>query len=481
MTAQQQVIERALDEIQVEALNTAWSRYSLPATVVSGTVGLAGTLAMSALLPGLGPWVAIAAAVAIAGGGVYVPYREGEEIEAGNMEAVARYLTPERLAKILKPYTDELSAKKLSPQQRGQTPTQPATAVEASPSTTTTPPPENGGNVSLDDLMQTAIASSVLLASLRGTGKTSLLQELFSHAMPGYLLVLDPKNSNSLGVLEPYACYLPPNGEGSYLCAVVSVRDELRRRNKEKLRTEDCIPLWLVIDEYQTTRTNWSQLTQDAVKNALSEIINQGRERRVFVVLMGQSPLCGDIGFSGGERDNMAILALGCAPQTGEQGGGGGWGSTDRLVQSSHIIPNKQTRDRLSDAYKQLKSSAGATRRVLASPSGLCMVPDLSKKRYGALPHQPWVVNAAPEQAVSDTGSEAARWRVPMLVEDLVSNALLPIRPVDLGKRYWAQRIQKDGLITSRDATTMQGVIDTLCAIYEPFYSDGDGRLSLAE
>lgn len=68
-----------------------------------------------------------------------------------------------------------------------------------------------------------------------------------------------------------------------------------------------------------------------------------------------------------------------------------------------------------------------------------------------------------------------------MLVDDLVQKEACPIRPVDLGKLYWAKKMLKNGVINSCSSASMQDAIDVLCEIYEPFYSDGDGRLCLAK
>ena len=258
----------------------------------------------------------------------------------------------------------------------------------------------------LDELLSTAVASSVLLASLRGTGKTSLLQELLDRPDSGEIIGLDPKNSNSLGVLEPYFKYVPPDQENTYLATILGVRKELNHRNQKRLETKDCEPLWLIIDEYQTTRQCWSKETQEKVRNALSFIVNQGRERRVFVILMGQSPLCSDIGFSGGERANMAILAMGCDEQQLSQGGGGGWDSVDRMLASSHLIPDKKSRETLKVQLALAKERAGQQGRVLVTPSGVSLVPDLSKKKYEALTHRVWGQQQSDEDLIVEQAEQ---------------------------------------------------------------------------
>ena len=392
MNAQQQQLEilaLAKKDMSQEALEACWNKFDLPSKGAGALIAIAGGALLSVMLPGWGQFVAWGAGMFVAWQGNQLAGKDGDRIELGDIGVIEHYLPEAEQRRILAPYIGALEAAK---KRLGTAPTRPHQSQKNG-----TPQPSNGNPspdavptpVAFDQLIVPAMASSIILASVRGTGKTSLLQAILTSAEPGYILGLDPKNSGSFGALSPYFSYVSGEKGSLYKAAVRSVVDELKRRNEAGLKPAQCKPLWLIVDEYQTTKSLWTREVKDSITASLELLIAQGRERKVFVVLLGQSPLCKDLGLSSGVRDNVEFLALGCHPQSSEKGGGGGWDSVDRIVIDANLIPSYETRKRVKEQLLFLQEKAGETGRVLVTTRGAGSVPNLSKMSF-AMAHEKW-------------------------------------------------------------------------------------------
>ena len=393
MDAQEQqlkILALAKQDLSNASLEACWNRFDLPSKGAGALVAIAGGALLSVVLPGWGQFVGWGLGMLIAWQGNQIAGRDGDAIEAGDVAAIERYLPELEQKRILEPYVGALeSAKKLpgtanQPPQTSQFATTKQGNGSPSPSVSAVPTP-----IAFDQLIVPAMASSIILASVRGTGKTSLLQAVLANAEPGYILGLDPKNSGSFGALSPFFSYLPGERGQMYSAAIRSVVDELNFRNESGMKPEQCQPLWLIVDEFQTTKSLWAKPIKEKIISSLELIIAQGRERKVFVVLLGQSPLCKDLGLSSGVRDNVEFLALGCNAQGLEKGGGGGWDSVDRIVIDANLIPSQNTRRIVQEQLTYLKNQAGESGRVLVSTRGAGTVPDLSKMAF-SMPHKKW-------------------------------------------------------------------------------------------
>lgn len=232
----------------------------------------------------------------------------------------------------------------------------------------------------------------LLIATKTGAGKSTLLKAVLLLLLQLHpdasLSIIDPKTTDWLGLQRTSNAVLYLSGnEDTQLNALANKVDqtfaELQRRKMAKQQAlinrqspPKFTPHYLLIDEWFTLFDKLKRYKDKELFNKvigqLNEIVAQGRELLCHLILVGQSHLCGEIGFSTNMRRSFEYLCLGANEV--------GFEPIKSALNDFNLFSDKEERERLLAAFNDVKSRAGNNRIVLCaigSPA-IAMLPDLA-------------------------------------------------------------------------------------------------------
>lgn len=236
----------------------------------------------------------------------------------------------------------------------------------------------------------------ILIATKTGAGKSTTLKAVIHRIKQNNLLaefaIIDPKTTCWLGLQRSTKCvtYLEQNTTAEQLNAALSsienVFSKLQSRKNQKqqaLKNGLEIPKfnsqYLIIDEWFSIYDSVKrQKREDAFMEPLNQIVAQGRELKVHLILVGQSHLCGEIGFSTAMRRSFAVLAQGRMGKNRDVG----YEPIAATIEDPNMFRNKSDRESLMYCLKEAIAMAQkhGDRPVLLTTMGvpkIALLPDL--------------------------------------------------------------------------------------------------------
>lgn len=475
MNDRQAIALQAINELKYEAMDSAYERYDLGPKVLGALLAIGGGLLMQAWLPGMGPWLARFAGIAIASGGVVVSAKEGALIEQGDSATIYRYVDEQRRNKLLVPYVEQLKgeAKKMSPQAKGaskqtkaaqnqsQQSTSPSTQARQSTETSVDiPNPQtmgtatskektDGGTESIGsepdvdvdpvidfsfqgDLISTLAGQiHLLISATTGSGKSTILNALSVHALNrgDYLQILDPKHEQ-WGELQPYVRH--PESAVDVVRAIKEMSEDYDQRKEAAKANERIVQhSWHVFDEWFLVKGLLGTLKDDQLKALeirLIKVIAAGRSLGIHLVIVNQSHYLGDLSLSSGKnsfstglRSNIATLGLGAEwtlDGNGERAAAK-YDSVELMLGDKALIPNQDYRQQGRQWFSRMRR--GKANRIFMLSAGslaIAPTPDLSNPvqlNLGQDSPQP----AQPLPDLSKTTADDIPWHIvgPRLLE----------------------------------------------------------------
>lgn len=236
----------------------------------------------------------------------------------------------------------------------------------------------------------------ILIATKTGAGKSTTLKAVIHRINQdnpsAKFTIIDPKTTDWLGLQRSTRCvtYLEQDTTAEQLdAALISVQDtfdllQSRKNQKQQaLKSGRDIPKfnsqYLIIDEWFSIYDSVKrQKREDAFMEPLNQIVAQGRELKVHLILVGQSHLCGEIGFSTAMRRSFAVLAQGRMGKNRDVG----YEPITATIEDPNMFRNKSERDGLTACLQSAISMAQnqQDRPVLLTTMGIpkiALLPDL--------------------------------------------------------------------------------------------------------
>lgn len=236
----------------------------------------------------------------------------------------------------------------------------------------------------------------ILIATKTGAGKSTTLKAVIHRINQdnpsAKFTIIDPKTTDWLGLQRSTRCvtYLEQDTTAEQLdAALISVQDtfdllQSRKNQKQQaLKTGREIPKfnsqYLIIDEWFSIYDSVKrQKREDSFMEPLNQIVAQGRELKVHLILVGQSHLCGEIGFSTAMRRSFAVLAQGRMGKNRDVG----YEPITATIEDPNMFRNKSERDGLTACLQSAIAMAQKQqdRPVLLTTMGIpkiALLPDL--------------------------------------------------------------------------------------------------------
>jgi hypothetical protein len=236
----------------------------------------------------------------------------------------------------------------------------------------------------------------ILIATKTGAGKSTTLKAVIYRISQDNPLakftIIDPKTTDWLGLQRSSECvtYLEQNTTSeqldSALRSIANTFDLLQSRKNLKqqaLKNGRDIPKfnsqYLIIDEWFSIYDSVKrQKREDAFMEPLNQIVAQGRELKVHLILVGQSHLCGEIGFSTAMRRSFAVLAQGRMGKNRDVG----YEPVAATIEDPNMFRNKSDREALMGRLQTAIAMAQKhqDRPVLLTTMGIpkiALLPDL--------------------------------------------------------------------------------------------------------
>lgn len=215
----------------------------------------------------------------------------------------------------------------------------------------------------------------ILLACRTGAGKSTFLKALIHQTLQLYpdtqFTIIDPKTTDWLGLqFHPNAVtYLNGDNENqleALLNTSQSVFEELSHRKEQKQQSilsrgkyKDRHPYIFLIDEWFSLydKCKRNKKVGDKIIGYLNEIVAQGRELKVFLWVVSQSHLCGEIGFSSSMRHSFCPVALGARAASFEPL----WS----MAGDANLFSARRDRDALQQTLETAINKCGKNRVIL--------------------------------------------------------------------------------------------------------------------
>lgn len=257
---------------------------------------------------------------------------------------------------------------------------------------------DSGMTVFMGDIIGEIAATDlhILIATKTGAGKSTTLKAVIHRISKNNPLakfaIIDPKTTDWLGLQRSTKCvtYLEQDTTSEQLDAALSsienVFDILQSRKNLKqqaLKNGRDIPKfnsqYLIIDEWFSIYDSIKrQKREDAFMEPLNQIVAQGRELKVHLILVGQSHLCGEIGFSTAMRRSFAVLAQGRMGKNRDVG----YEPIAATIEDPNMFRNKSDREALMRSFQEAIAIAQKhdDRPVLLTTMGvpkIALLPDL--------------------------------------------------------------------------------------------------------
>lgn len=236
----------------------------------------------------------------------------------------------------------------------------------------------------------------ILIATKTGAGKSTTLKavihQIKQNNSSANFAIIDPKTTDWLGLQRSSKCvtYLDQNTTAEQLdAALASIENvfnilQSRKNSKQQaLKSGFVIPSfdsqYLIIDEWFSIYDSVKrQKREDAFMEPLNQIVAQGRELKVHLILVGQSHLCGEIGFSTAMRRSFAVLAQGRMGKNRDVG----YEPIAATIEDPNMFRNKSDRESLMYCLKEAIAMAQkhGDRPVLLTTMGvpkIALLPDL--------------------------------------------------------------------------------------------------------
>lgn len=236
----------------------------------------------------------------------------------------------------------------------------------------------------------------ILIATKTGAGKSTTLKAVIyriSQENPSAkFAIIDPKTTDWLGLQRSSKCvtYLEQDTTSEQLDAALSSIEnifntlQLRKNQKQQaLKNGRDIPefnsQYLIIDEWFSIYDSIKrQKREDAFMEPLNQIVAQGRELKVHLILVGQSHLCGEIGFSTAMRRSFAVLAQGRMGKNRDVG----YEPIAATIEDPNMFRNRVDREALMRSFQEaiVIAQKRDDRPVLLTTMGtpkIALLPDL--------------------------------------------------------------------------------------------------------
>jgi energy-coupling factor transporter ATP-binding protein EcfA2 len=253
-------------------------------------------------------------------------------------------------------------------------------------------------NVFIGDIIGEIAATDlhILIATKTGAGKSTTLKAVIHRILKdnsaAKFTIIDPKTTDWLGLQRSSNCvtYLEQDTTSEQLDAALraieKTFDLLQARKNAKqqaLKNDGEIPKfasqYLIIDEWFSVYDSVKrQKRDDAFMEPLNQIVAQGRELKVHLILVGQSHLCGEIGFSTAMRRSFAVLAQGRMGKNCDVG----YEPITATIEDPNMFRNKSEREALTERLQSaiLIAQKDGDRPVLLTTMGIAkiaLLPDL--------------------------------------------------------------------------------------------------------
>lgn len=246
-----------------------------------------------------------------------------------------------------------------------------------------------------------AIASSdksLFVCSTPGSGKSTTIKASILEVLKIYpsaeFHIVDRKNRPWMGLEKvPGLVAVPKKRDYTPLLKKVEYVSERLdyRRSLSPEEVEKLHPLILIVDDYHSLRSNFKNyLTAKQtgiVEGDLNEIITDGREFKVMVWIISQSPNATDLGFSAAIKKGAGIFVLGrinINPDTGEEDGG--YSAIWDIITKDYTISSEQIRKSLQQLMPEIQvASTNTGRPAFFTTMGryrLGLMPDLNDIKH---------------------------------------------------------------------------------------------------
>jgi hypothetical protein len=236
----------------------------------------------------------------------------------------------------------------------------------------------------------------VLIATKSGAGKSTLLKALIQRIKKinsaSKFGIVDPKTTDWLGLQseDGVVTYLDQDTQDEQLDAASEQIGHAFRIMKNRIRAVQKIlreggkrpvfaPQYLILDEWWVLQDMIASSKREAeFFGMLNQIVAMGREMCVRLILVAQTHLCTQIGFSDPVRGCFSVLALGRMGEKNDVG----YRPIEAALADAKLFPNKQQRvslaGMLGDAIAMAKKQGD--RPVLLTTMGIpkiALMPDL--------------------------------------------------------------------------------------------------------
>lgn len=258
--------------------------------------------------------------------------------------------------------------------------------------------PVNDSSVFTGDIIGEIAATDlhILIATKTGAGKSTTLKAVIyriSQDNPSAkFAIIDPKTTDWLGLQRSTNCvtYLEQDTTSEQLDAALSSIEKIfgilqsrKNQKQQALKNDRDIPKfnsqYLIIDEWFSIYDSIKrQKREDSFMEPLNQIAAQGRELKVHLILVGQSHLCGEIGFSTAMRRSFAVLAQGRMGENRDVG----YEPIAATIEDPNMFRNKSERTALMRSFQEAIAIAQNRddRPVLLTTMGvpkIALLPDL--------------------------------------------------------------------------------------------------------
>jgi len=236
----------------------------------------------------------------------------------------------------------------------------------------------------------------VLIATKSGAGKSTLLKALIQRIKKinpaSKFGIVDPKTTDWLGLQseDGIVTYLDQDTQDEQLDAASEQISRAFKIMKNRIRAVQKIlreggkrpvfaPQYLILDEWWVLQDMIASSKREAeFFGMLNQIVAMGREMCVRLILVAQTHLCTQIGFSDPVRGCFSVLALGRMGEKNDVG----YRPIEAALADAKLFPNKQQRlslaGMLGDAIAMAKKQGD--RPVLLTTMGIpkiALMPDL--------------------------------------------------------------------------------------------------------
>lgn len=226
-----------------------------------------------------------------------------------------------------------------------------------------------------DIINEIATLTHILLACRTGAGKSTFLKALIHRILQLYpdtqFNICDPKTTDWLGLqFHPNTVTYLKGDEEKQLEDLYSITctafEELSQRKEQKQQSllnrtkyTERHPYILLIDEWFTLydKCKRNKKIGDKIIGNLNEIVSQGRELNVWLWVVSQSHLCGEIGFSSSMRHSFCPVGLGARAASFEPL----WA----MAGDANLFSSRRDRDALQQTLETAIRECGQNRVIL--------------------------------------------------------------------------------------------------------------------